>query len=262
MVDITRLARGQEEWARYLASYHAAHPAITEQAFDHATDPSLGSPHDWLVAALPPRPGAVLDIACGSAPLQPRLREATSYLGVDLSAAELAEAGRRARGPVTLGDARELPVPDASVDTVVSAMGLMLVQPVAAAVQEIARVLRPGGTAAFLLPAAGPLRPGDVQPLLSLVRHLGGPGSMPQRVTRRTLAPVLEAAGLTVVRAARHRFSFPLVAREDARLAVRALYTPSRTPAQLAAAEDALARLAGPGRHLPLPLLLVVARKR
>ncbi len=249
------------EWIEYLHAYHDQRPGITERAFDLVRDPHLGSPYDWLVSALPDRPGQVLDVACGSAPLYPRLTTAASYLGVDLSEAELGLARDRGRGPVERADALALPLADHSVDTVVSSMGLMLVQPLHVAVHEMARVLRPGGTAAFLLPSRSPLRVRDVAPLVVLSRHLHGAGAMPQQVHRRHLTKLAERAGLRVVRSARHRFGFPVHSAEHARLAVQALYTPGRTPQQLEAAEAALARMARPGLHLPLPLLLFVVSK-
>lgn len=251
----------QPSWSRYLEHYHRAHPGVTETAFAHASDDVLGSPYEWLAAALPAHLGDVLDVACGNAAMQPRLTGTTSYLGVDLSEAELAAARAAGRGPVIRGDARALPVPGASVDTVVCAMGLMLVTPAAAAVQEMARVLRHGGTAGLLLPAVLPLHLSDLRPLATLSVHLRGPGSTPQRVSRGRLARMLGTAGLTMTHSARHRFAFPLVTREHAGLAVRSLYTPGRAAGRLAAAEAALADLAGPGRHLPVPLLRVVARK-
>lgn len=252
---------GRDPWDRYLDGYHGANAGITERAFAHAADPAVGSAYDWLLSAVPGPYGDVLDVACGSAPLHPLLDGASSYLGVDLSPAELASARARGRGPVVVGDARHLPVADRSVDTVVSSMGLMLVLPLAAALDEIARVLRPGGRAAFLLPAGGPLRLRDVPPLLVLARWLHGPGSMPQRVGHRRLAHGLRDVGMTVQTRSRHRFGFPLRSAEDAGLALRALYTPGRSAAQLASAERALTRLARPGRELPVPLLRVVARR-
>lgn len=248
-------------WPEYLAAYHARRPGITEMAFEHARDRRLGSPYDWLVTALPDRPGDVLDVACGNAPLHPRLPHAATYLGVDLSDAELQAARALRRGPVTHGDARALPVPNASADTVVSSMGLMLVRPLTRAIDEIARVLRPGGTAAFLLPARIPLHLSDVRPLAVLGLHLHGPGSMPQHIGRRRLTRLLAKARLTTTSVTTHRFGLPLHTPADAGLAVRCLYTPGRSPAQLAAAESALARTARPGRQLPLPLLRLVARK-
>ncbi|WP_407319225.1 methyltransferase domain-containing protein [Isoptericola halotolerans] len=251
-----------DDWPDYLSDYHDERPGITERALECAAQPPLGTPYDWLSAALPERLGRVLDVACGSAPLQPRLAaRAKSYLGVDVSPAELALARERGRGPVVLGDARELPVAGASVDTVVVSMGLMLVRPFDAALSEIARVLRPGGRAGFLLPTSGPLRPADVRPLLALAWRLHGPGSMPQRITERRFVRAASRCGLQTVRASRHRFTFPLATRADAAGAVRSLYTPGRTDAQRRAAERALARLARPGRALPLPLLRLIATK-
>lgn len=250
----------QTAWPEYLTAYHSRRPGITEAAFARARDPHHGTAHDWLIAPLAD-PGDVLDVACGNGVLQPRVCGATSYLGVDLSETEIEAARNLGRGPVVRGDARALPVPDASFDTVVSSMGLMLVRPLHEAIDEVARVLRPGGTAAILLPARTRLLLADLRPLAVLTLHLRGPGSMPQRVGRRRLAELLERAGLVTDDVATHRFGFPLDTADDARLAVESLYTPGRAPGQLAAAEAALSALARPGRQLPLPLMRFVARK-
>src|SRR5215207_10089738 len=72
-------------------------------------------------------------------------------VGVDLSsanveraAARTANAGLLARVRFVEGDAEALPLPDASVDGVVSECSLCLVPDKPAAVREIVRVLRPG----------------------------------------------------------------------------------------------------------------------
>lgn len=146
-------------WEDYLARFHAERPGITERALAHARDREVGTAYDWLIEPLPADLGHVLDVACGNAALQARMRgRLTSYLGVDASEAEVSHARDLGRGPVRVGDARALPVPEATVDTVVSSMGLMLVRPLSRALGEIARVLRPGGHAAVLLPATRPLR--------------------------------------------------------------------------------------------------------
>lgn len=249
------------EWDHYLTAYHSARPGITETALEHARDPAVGTAYDWLVRALPAHLGDVLDIASGNAALQPVLPAHDTYLGVDLSEAELAHGRSLGRGPVVSGDARALPVPDGAVDTVVSSMGLMLVRPLARAVEEIARVLRPGGTAAILLPAIRPVQPKDLPGLLALSWPLRGPGAMPQRVTARAITGHLNRAGLTCVEIRTHRFAFPLRTHAHARLAVQSLYTPGRTAAQLLAAEAALVRRLGARSELPVPLMRVIARR-
>lgn len=249
------------QWDDYLTDYHQARPGITEVALNHARDVTHGSPYEWLARALPDRLGHVLDVACGNAALQPALPSYSSYLGVDLSAAELDRARDLGRGPVVRGDARALPVPDQSIDTVLASMGLMLVRPLTQAVEEIARVLRPGGTVAVLLPSARPLRLGDLPGLLALSVPLRGPGAMPQRVSARRMGREMARVGLHVETIQTHRFAFPLRAPADAQLAVRALDTPDRSEDQLLAAQAALTRRVGPRAELPVPLMRIVARR-
>lgn len=244
-------------WSRYLAGFHDANPAITEQALGRSHHPGLGTPYDWMAAAVPDPAGDVIDLACGSCPLHPLLRF-HSYLGVDTSEAELEVALGKGRGPVHRGDVTDLPVAAQSVDTVVMSMALMLV-PVPATLAEVSRVLRPGGVFVAMLPARWPLRVRDLLPGLAVGVTLFGPGSMPQTLGPRRVRRELERRGLTVTSLQRQRFAFPVRSEADAALAVRALYTPRRRDAQRRAATWLLSRL--PGRvELPVPLLLVVAR--
>jgi ubiquinone/menaquinone biosynthesis C-methylase UbiE len=116
------------DWAAYLATFHAERAGITEVVLEHARDSTVGTVYDSLVSALPAPAGPALDIACGSAPLRPRLRQCAGYLGVDRSRDELQLARSRTRGPLVEADARSLPVLAGRVDVVVSSMGLMLVE--------------------------------------------------------------------------------------------------------------------------------------
>lgn len=251
---------GAAAWSEYVHSFHADHPGITEQAFRHASHSVVGTPYDWLLQAIDAPPGRVLDVACGNAALLPWLVGHESYLGVDTSEDEVARAQLLGRGPVALADARALPLPGDSVDTVFSSMGLMLVDPVEKALAEIRRVLVPGGVLAVLVPSLWPVSLRDARLGLPLTLALRGPGSMPQQLSVRRLRGLLTGAGLTVVDVARQRFAFPVQRPEHAALAVRSLYTPGRSQHALAHAEALLARLSGPGGELPVPLLRVVAQ--
>ena len=132
-----------------------------------------------------------------------------------------------------------------------SSLGLMLVEPFAAAVTEVARVLKPGGMFA-LLPAMWPLHSRDLLPVLALSVLLRGPGKMPQRVSRRRATSCLSQAGFDVLDESHvRRFPFPLRTVEDAQLAVEALYTPGRTPDQLAATAK-MWRLSSNDRKSPI----------
>ncbi len=252
--------RASTAWADYVHRFHADAPGITEQAFRHATHPEVGTPYEWLLDGVDAPLGRVLDVACGNAALLPWMTGQVTYLGVDTSEDEVARARRQRRGPVTLADARALPLADACVDTVVSSMGLMLVDPVEEALAEIRRVLVPGGTVALLVPSIWPVALRDAQLGLPLALALRGPGSMPQQLTIGRLRRLLHAARLNVADVARRRFPFPVYRPEHASLAVRSLYTPGRSRHALARAQSVLTRLAAPGRELPVPLLRFVAR--
>jgi SAM-dependent methyltransferase len=246
------------DWDDYLAGYHQRHPGITEAALDHARHPVHGSAYEWLAAAVPEPAGDVVDLASGSSPMQPRIRY-RSYLGVEQSRAERDAASAAGRGPVVAGDVTDLQLPHASADTIVMSMALMLVD-VPAALAQVARVLRPGGTFAATVPAVWPIAVRDLPALVALSAALRGPGSMPRRVTARSLRRDLHQVDLQVTTVSRLRFPFGVATAGDARLAVQSLYTPGRTAGQLRRAESRLSRLPG-SPELPVPLLRVTARK-
>ena len=91
----------------------------------------------------------MLDVACGTGDLS-RLAARAGYfvVGADLSAGMLA-ANHRARGLVQ-ADCSRLPFPDGAFDGLVCGYALRNFTDLAAAFDETARVLRPGGRLAIL----------------------------------------------------------------------------------------------------------------
>lgn len=88
----------------------------------------------------------VLEVGCGTGLLLERMvRFARSAKGIDLSEGMLEKA--RARGlDVTLGSATDLPFANASFDVACSFKVLPHVQDITRALDEMTRVVRPGGT--------------------------------------------------------------------------------------------------------------------
>jgi len=150
-------------------------PLERRPGFEGLDDPAVAAgfqrmsrlPQFWLLrwwvarrALALQQEGEAVDLGCGPGDLVFLLAQQAPGLrltGVDLSAEMLAraEAGARRRGlegqvSFRLGDAEAIPFPDGSLDLVVSSLSLHhWVQPVAA-LDEIARVLRPGGSLVVL----------------------------------------------------------------------------------------------------------------
>jgi ubiquinone/menaquinone biosynthesis C-methylase UbiE len=154
----------------------------------------------------------ILDLGCGpgnSSLAIARARPDVRVVGLDLAPRMLTRARRRlaqarlhGRVALLLASALEIPLAAASTDAVVGHSFLYLVPRRAEVLCEALRVLRPGGTVAFMEPNAAPARLGavlaqghDVRFLVSVA--LWRPFSaLHGRFTPRTLAETLCAAGL------------------------------------------------------------------
>ncbi|MBV8786170.1 MAG: methyltransferase domain-containing protein [Mycobacterium sp.] len=118
-------------------------------------------PIEWLNI---PSGGTALDVGSGPGNVTASLARAAGpdglALGVDISEPMLARAVRNEAGPQVgfiKADAQRLPLRDNTVDAVISTAVLQLVPEPAAALAEIARVLRPGGRLAIAVPTVGRL---------------------------------------------------------------------------------------------------------
>jgi demethylmenaquinone methyltransferase / 2-methoxy-6-polyprenyl-1,4-benzoquinol methylase len=103
------------------------------------------------------RGSVVLDLACGTGDLCRELGTADLIpVGVDLSYGMLAAA--RTDAPLVEGDALRLPVPSGRVDGVTCGFALRNLVDLSPFLEELARVLRPGGRIALLEVATPPNR--------------------------------------------------------------------------------------------------------
>ncbi len=111
------------------------------------------------------RPGdRFLDVGAGSGRHAfEALRRGASVVALDLAADDLrgahgtmkamVDAGETGSGGVLLGDALHLPFPDGTIDRIVASEVLEHVDADAAAIDDLVRVLRPGGTMAVTVPS-------------------------------------------------------------------------------------------------------------
>ena len=165
----------------FLALVQRAHFSHGE-AYDRYTARIFGGIHRSVaedVAAAAPTGGMVLDAGCGSgrlAVLIARRRPDLQVRGVDLErgmvevATQRAEQGNLAsRVHFTVGDLADLPLPDDSVDLIVSTASLHHWADVGAVIASLGRVLRPGGKMWIY-----DFRPVPAGRVCSAARNLGG----------------------------------------------------------------------------------------
>jgi SAM-dependent methyltransferase len=246
-------------WPGYLADFHTRLPGITEAVLRHARAANVDA-YDWLADAVPSH-ATVLDLACGNAPLWTRLNGRT-YIGVDVSRAELAAAGQRSTARLIQATAVALPLRDASIDTVTCSMALQILMPLSDVLAEISRVLRPGGKLVATTPAHGPLRAADLPVLAGLLLTLGRPLSYPNDPQLRHLPSALTTAGLRVVADEHRCFRYPLRGRSDADLFLASLYLPDLSEWRRRAARTYLRALARTRISLPVPIRRLTAQRQ
>jgi len=142
-------------------SVHDAAPGITESVLGHGKTRDGRSSYEILADAAKLESGmTAVDLACGSGVLTrlvaQRVGPAGRVFGIDLNRSELALAEARCQqcGNVRFlnESAAALSLPDASANAVLCHMALMLFQPVDRSLAEIARILRPSGVLAAVVP--------------------------------------------------------------------------------------------------------------
>lgn len=135
------------EGERWLARVHDAQPGATPLAFAGLQDDTGKTSYDHLLDRVP-EGALLLDLACGDGHLlEAARRRGIRGVGVDMSRGELALAALRLGEGAGLVRARaqQLPFEDRRFDHVTCHLALMLMDPVEPVLEEVGRVLRPGG---------------------------------------------------------------------------------------------------------------------
>ncbi|HYT65896.1 MAG TPA: ubiquinone/menaquinone biosynthesis methyltransferase [Vicinamibacterales bacterium] len=112
---------------------------------------SFGRDRSWkkrLVNLANVRQGSrALDLACGTGDIAFALADCGAQVtGLDITLRMLRIARSKGRVPFVAGDMTSLPFPDAAFDIVTAGYGIRNVPRIQPAINEIHRVLRPGGT--------------------------------------------------------------------------------------------------------------------
>lgn len=155
---VSKLLKGvqpsSEEWERLLIEAHRNAPQMSPAAFAECKDSQGCSSYQWAAESVRGLKSStcVVDLACGDGFLIPLLQShlpsSCSVFGIDMaeSGLELARA-RKLPGLVEFRRARaqETGLKSNSVDAVVCHMGFMLMLPIEQVVDELMRVLKPGG---------------------------------------------------------------------------------------------------------------------
>lgn len=237
-------------WATYLQRFHAERPGITERILSRCRANGL-DPYEWCAQPLDGQPGPILDLACGSGPMADRL---DGWIGADTSVAELTAAHDRGRFPLLRASATGLPIRGGVLDAAVCSMGMQIIDPMADALAELARLLRPGGRAVLLLPARGPVTWRQAVTYGRLQVALGQRIQYPNDdVLRRTpLQRVATTVGLQLLHDERLAFTLPLDTGADADEFLESLYLPNVDGTRLAAGRRVLDGRVGSALTVPL----------
>ena len=91
----------------------------------------------------------VLDLGCGIGSIEERLDR--RIVGLDSSMRMLQEAGRRSKSIFVRGSSDDMPFPDDSFDMVFSIASLGFLEDYRESIDEVLRVLKPGGRVLFMV---------------------------------------------------------------------------------------------------------------
>lgn len=151
--DLAARTRAVQAWYDRTAASYDRTIALAERAL-------FGGGRAWVCRQAS---GEVLEVAVGTGRNLGEYPTGVTLTGIDLSAEMVARARERAEAlgvtaDLHTGDAHDLPFPDVSFDTVICTLGLCSIPDERRAVDEMHRVLRPGGRLLLLEHVRSPVR--------------------------------------------------------------------------------------------------------
>lgn len=257
----------REGWSRAAAAYEDSWGRVTAQTAAPLLDAAGAGAGCQL-----------LDVCCGPGVVAgAAVARGADARGVDLAESFIAIARRRAPGArFEAGDAEALPFPDAAFDAAVSGYGIIHLPRPAAALAEMARVLRPGGRVAVSV-WAGPEPGTGLGAAVSAIRahadlsvplphgpdffQFSAPGALASALAGAGFADVAVARVEQTCRAERDDALWRMIAEAGVRMSglLRA-QTPERRAAVRAAMIEGVRALPDP-RALPMPALVGAGAK-
>lgn len=240
-------------WSDAIRRTHAERPGITEALLTLAQINGR-NPYEWLLEGVSAAE-FVVDLGCGSAPSKSFC--GTKWLGVDRSESELRVASVKGARPLVQGEMTQLPLVSECTDVVVSSMSMMLVDDSSAAIGEVARILRRGGTARFLIPSRAPLSVRDRLRYARLLGALSICAFFPPSPFMKSPIEVLMKAGFEVVADSSACFVLGFEDSTIARTFVDSLYLPEDSTERVVHARTLSQRWVGSSIGIPLRRIIV-----
>ena len=149
------------DWNDFLKEYHAQHPEITQACFaDFKTDIGPNS-YDLLLRELDQYSNkriTLLDLACGDGYMTKsclkKINNDSKVIGVDMVQEEINRAKKLIKDPrveFKCESAQKLSLKSESIDIILCHLALMLMLPLEPVINEMGRVLKPGGKLAAVI---------------------------------------------------------------------------------------------------------------
>ncbi len=236
------------KWTDEIERFHSSSAGATGEVLKAAICRGQ-TPYEWLADGVNSG-DVVVDLGCGDGPTAPLI--SGQWIGVDRSVVELEAAAAAKSGSLVQGLFENLPIRRMSVDTVLCSMSLMLAVDLDAAVTEILRVLRPGGSLRLLLPSAKPLTNRDRLRYWRLQRSLGIAAFFPPSPMLNIPEVLLRQFGFGIVSNQCSRFNYEVETEHHARLLIRSLYLPEVDAAHYERAVNLARRWRGSALGIPL----------